>query len=406
MKIMFAGDISTHHAKEIASDNGAEAALAEILPILKTADFRLVNQENVLCKEGVGYAIAKSGPNLRGEEKNIDLLKAGGFDCAILANNHFGDFHHAAAMATIELLDREGFSHIGGGKDIDAAYEAVIFEKDGVRTSFIAVCENEFGGATRKTPGAAVYNLRKLADRIAEEKKKADFVVVAFHGGNEYNPLPAPRAKDRYRLIIDLGADALIGGHTHCMQGYEFYHGKPIVYSLGNFFFPWPDTKQSSGWCYGYMAELSLEKGKQTTLALHPYRLNVADNTLHLFTGAEKEEVLRYVEKISLLIGDDEALEKYFDAWCLGAGVNYAKNLVKYTPDFEKSGHNYETLQEISHVRNLFTCESHNFLVENLLRMEQENRFDEARAYADKLAALQKMPLTECEDSGVYNKIL
>ena len=405
MKIMFAGDISTHHAREIKGEL-AEAALAELLPVLKSADYRLANQENVLCKEGVGYAIAKSGPNLRGEEENVDLLKAGGFDCAILANNHFGDFHHAAVNATIDLLDREGIAHIGGGKNLDAAYEAVIFEKDGTSISFIAVCENEFGGATKTAPGAAVYNLRKLADRIAEEKEKADFVAVIFHGGNEYNPLPAPRARDRYRLILDLGADALIGGHTHCMQGYEFYHGKPIVYSLGNFYFPWPGTKQTSGWCYGYMAELTVKKGEQMGVALHPYRLNTEDKTLHLFTGEDKEEVLRYVDKISALIADEEELQKYFDAWCLGSGVNYATNLPAYTPDFEKSGHDYETLQRISPIRNLFTCESHNFLLENLLRMEHENRFDEAKAYKEKLAALQKMPLTEKEGNGVFNQIL
>lgn len=404
MKIIFAGDISTHHATDVVGKK-ATAALAELRPILDTADYRLANQENVLCKEGVGYAIAKSGPNLRGEPENIDLLKAGGFDCAILANNHFGDFHHAAALETIAHLEREGFAHIGGGKDIDAAYEAVIFEKNGTRTAFIAVCENEFGGATKTTAGAAAYNLRKLADRIAEEKEKADFVVVVFHGGNEYNPLPAPRTRDRYRLILDLGADALIGGHTHCMQGYEFYKGKPIVYSLGNFFFPWPNTKPSSGWNFGYMAELTLEKGKQATLALHPYRLMNESNTLHLFTGAEKEEILTYIEKISALIADEDELQKYFDAWCLGSGVNYAQHLA-YTQDYEKSGLDYETLQNVSKVRNLFTCESHNFLLTNLLRIEHENRFDEAKAYREKLAALQKMPLTANEADGVYNKIL
>ena len=404
MKVIFAGDISTHHAREIKGA-AAEAALAELRPILDGADYRLVNQENVLCTEGVGYAIAKSGPNLRGDEENIDLLKAGGFDCAILANNHFGDFHHVACMATVELLDRHGYAHIGGGKNLDEAYASVIFEKNGVRASFIAVCENEFGGATKTTPGAAAYNLRRLADRIAEEKEKADFVIVAFHGGNEYNPLPAPRAKERYRLILDLGADALIGGHTHCMQGFEYYHGKPIVYSLGNFFFPWPNTKQSSGWCYGYMAELTLEKGKQIALALHPYRLEVAENKLHLFTGDEKKEVLSYIDAICAPIADDEELQKYFDAWCLGSGVAYAAHLV-YTKDYEKSGLDYETLQRISPIRNLFTCESHNYLLRNLLCMEHENRFDEAKAYREKLAALQKMPLTAEEKSGVYNRIV
>ena len=403
MKIIFAGDISTHHALHV-SGAAAEAALAEIRPVLEKADYRLVNQENILAKEGVGYAIAKSGPNLRGEPENIDLLKAGGFDCAVLANNHFGDFHFDGVKATLDALDNAGFARIGGGMNLDEAYSSVIFEKDGLRVSFIAVCENEFGGATKTTPGAAAYDLRLLADRIAEEKEKADLVIVIFHGGNEYNPLPAPRARDRYRLILDLGADALIGGHTHCMQGYEFYKGKPIVYSLGNFFFPWPNTPTDSSWNFGYMAELTLEKGKQTKIALHPYRLT--DHfTLQLLTGEDKEKVLAYIEKISAPIADMDELHKYFDAWCLGSGVAYAKHL-SYTADYEKSGHDYETLQKISPVRNLFTCESHNYLLTNLLRMEHENRFDEAKAYQEKLAALQKMPLSANTEGGVYNKIL
>ena len=37
--------------------------------------------------------------------------------------------------------------------------------------------------------------------------------------------------------LIDAGADAVIGDHTHCLQGIDFYKGKPIVYSLGNYWF-------------------------------------------------------------------------------------------------------------------------------------------------------------------------
>ena len=404
MKLIFAGDISTHHATEV-SGAVAEAAIAEILPVLKAADFRIVNQENVLCKEGVGFAIAKSGPNLRGEPENVDLLKAGGFDCAILANNHFGDFHFDAIKDTLAVLDKEGIDHIGGGMNLAEAYASVIYEKDGTRISIIAVCENEFGGATKTAPGAACYNLRLLADRIAEEKEKADFVVVSFHGGNEYNPLPAPKARDRYRLILDLGADALVGGHPHCMQGYEYYRGKPIVYSLGNFFFPWPGTKPERGWNFGYMAELTFKKGEKTAIALHPYRLFPDTKKLHLLDGEDKALTLAYIEKISALIGDDDELAKYFDAWCLGSGVAYAQHL-SYDSAAEKSGHDYEFLQKISPVRNLFTCESHNFLLTNLLRMEHENRFDEAKAYQEKLAALQKMPIFKSEDNEVFQQVL
>jgi poly-gamma-glutamate synthesis protein (capsule biosynthesis protein) len=38
--------------------------------------------------------------------------------------------------------------------------------------------------------------------------------------------------------MIDSGADGVIGSHPHVLQGFEYYKGKPIAYSLGNFLFP------------------------------------------------------------------------------------------------------------------------------------------------------------------------
>jgi len=34
-----------------------------------------------------------------------------------------------------------------------------------------------------------------------------------------------------------LGADGVIGGHPHTFQPFEFYKGKPIIYSTGNLIF-------------------------------------------------------------------------------------------------------------------------------------------------------------------------
>ena len=39
------------------------------------------------------------------------------------------------------------------------------------------------------------------------------------------------------RQMIDAGADLVVGSHPHVLQGIEYYEGKPIVYSLGNFVF-------------------------------------------------------------------------------------------------------------------------------------------------------------------------
>ena len=129
--------------------------------------------ECVLCDEGVGENIIKSGPNLRGDVKNAAFLAAAGIDCAILANNHLGDLGEPAVYATLSLLDEMGIDHMGGGKNITEAYRAWYAEKNGIKVSFLAVCENEFGGATDTKAGAAVFSMKRLCDRIAEEKQAA-----------------------------------------------------------------------------------------------------------------------------------------------------------------------------------------------------------------------------------------
>jgi hypothetical protein len=48
------------------------------------------------------------------------------------------------------------------------------------------------------------------------------------------------------RIMIDAGADAVVGAHPHITQGAEYYKGRLIVYSLGNFVFD--DYEGRTGW--------------------------------------------------------------------------------------------------------------------------------------------------------------
>lgn len=44
--------------------------------------------------------------------------------------------------------------------------------------------------------------------------------------------------------FIDAGADVVVGGHPHVLQGIEYYNDKPIFYSLGDFWFNY-ETKET-----------------------------------------------------------------------------------------------------------------------------------------------------------------
>ena len=71
---------------------------------------------------------------------------------------------------------------------------------------------------------------------------------------------PSPRQRKLARRWIDAGADGIFGSHSHVFQGREFYNGKPIYYSLGNFYFPHLESKLYEGTDVGLCVEI--EDGK------------------------------------------------------------------------------------------------------------------------------------------------
>jgi poly-gamma-glutamate synthesis protein (capsule biosynthesis protein) len=69
------------------------------------------------------------------------------------------------------------------------------------------------------------------------------------HWGWEYQKLASARQRAMARIMIDHGADAVVGGHPHVTQDIEVYKGKPIFYSLGNFVFDgFSDDDTRTGW--------------------------------------------------------------------------------------------------------------------------------------------------------------
>jgi poly-gamma-glutamate capsule biosynthesis protein CapA/YwtB (metallophosphatase superfamily) len=92
--------------------------------------------------------------------------------------------------------------------------------------------------ARRGHAGAGLYERRALVDEIARLRGDgADEIVVQFHSGFQFTPAPSEGMRTASRVAIDAGADMVISHHPHVLQGVEWYEGKPIVYSLGNFMF-------------------------------------------------------------------------------------------------------------------------------------------------------------------------
>ena len=94
------------------------------------------------------------------------------------------------------------------------------------------------GSRKAPIPGySTTYDPSILLNEIKAAQGQCDYLVVYVHGGIERNTQPEEYQRTLARQYIDAGADLVVGSHPHVLQGIEYYKGKPILYSLGNFVF-------------------------------------------------------------------------------------------------------------------------------------------------------------------------
>lgn len=386
MKFLFASDLAVFRLEEYKGDEHARNTVSEIKELFDKADFTMLNMECVFGKKEDGAPIPKTGPNMVVEEKYAEYIHALKPDILGMANNHTIDFGAGVFRYTRKMMESRGYKCIGAGENIDEAYEPAIVEKDGISVSVIAVCENEFGAATLDECGTAGFQLGRCAKAIRKAVADGHKPIIYFHGGNEHNPFPSPMKVELYRHFIDLGAEAVIAMHTHCPQGYEFYEGKPIIYSMGNFFFPRGFSSLKS-WYYGYMTELEITEN-EISVTVHPYSFD--DDKIYVLKGEDKEHFMKYLECISAPISDERAIEEWFDVWCTTQPF-YPNKFVDYDESFIESGNNDKIA--FLQAKNMFNCEAHNEVCRRTFNMAYDGRTDEAKKKAELIRKLQYMEI-------------
>lgn len=394
MKILFASDVSFNYIPSFGGKEAARKAFFNTAEYFRAADFSVINLENILG-DGKKYApIPKSGPNLISDESFIEYLNVLAPTAVGLANNHTRDFGDGAMFNTVDILKENGYLPFGAGANIKEAYKPVIFEKGGTRVAIFAVCENEFGIATESEGGTAGYSLGRVMAALSTARADGLLPVIYFHGGNETNPYPSPEKVELYRAFVDMGAIAVVAMHTHCPQGYEIYKGAPIVYSMGNFFFPKPglmDTLLPS-WLFGYMSELDITEGG-ASLKIIPYKFNEDEHTV--LSGKELQDFLKYLDYIKAPIGDGTRLLELFESWCIIAAVGYGEKdgYMSFLDRFTMEKIAPDGLKEICPIKNLFSCEAHAELLKSAFNLIYSGRLEKAKEGVPEILALREMKL-------------
>jgi poly-gamma-glutamate synthesis protein (capsule biosynthesis protein) len=256
------------------------AALAPLAPRLRGADVTVGNLESTLSRAG---APTQGGDSFGADPGVVEPLRRAGFDALSLANNHAGDFGEQAMLTTVRRLRAAGLRPFGAGQDLRAAGTPVVVTREGVRFGFLGF--NAIGETPRATPGSAgalsvrmpprtgplqESDLRQVTTRVRSLDSRADVVVVLPHWGTQYTHVPEPVQRVVSRRLVDAGADLVVGGHPHWVQGLDRVGDAVVVHSLGNFVFDMDFMTQT---LQGVVLEATFWGGTLKAVDLVPYRM-------------------------------------------------------------------------------------------------------------------------------------
>ena len=345
----------------------------QLIETISAHDVAIVNVECALTQSNM--RIVKSGPSLLSSPALATLARRGGFTVASLANNHVRDGGDQGLSDTLAACRAAGLQTVGAGVRLAEAEEPLAVEAGGVRVAVVAVAEREFSVAGVDSPGAAPLDPWRTGSRVREAGRHADLVVAIVHGGAEMTSLPRPGLTYACRLLVEMGAAAVVCHHSHVPGGSEVYRNAPIIYGLGNFLFP-AKMPQPEGWYRGYLASLTLDASGVVTVQLVPYAQDVDRPVVRALAGAEADMFLAEVVSLSATIADPLALQA---AWrrfaqeqrryALGVllGLSRAERGLMRLGAWPWWRRRKRSLAE---VYDLFTCESHRELIETLLQDE------------------------------------
>ena len=214
--------------------------LKDVTPILSAADIAFGNMEGPIVDGGISEKCPPKSTRcfaFRMPTRYAKHLKTAGFDVLSVANNHASDFGETGRASTRRTLDELGIKHAGSDR---TRYSTSYIETKGRTVAFIGFAHNAV------QPN--VNDLDTARQLVQEADKKADIVVVSFHGGAEGTGAQnVPRRTELFfgerrgnlpifsRAVIDAGADLVLGHGPHVLRGVEIYKDRLIAYSLGNF---------------------------------------------------------------------------------------------------------------------------------------------------------------------------
>lgn len=279
----------------------------EILRRTNAADVFLLNHE--YCISDRGEPLEGKYYTFRADPKRMKLIEEMGTDVVSLANNHVYDYGPDALSDTVDLLEQAEIPYVGGGRNIKEAKQPVYFVVNGVKVGYVAASRAE---KTRYTPQAEndkpgvllMYESEELIQVIKEASLACDYLIAYVHWGTEDSDQFEDYQHEQAEELLNSGADMIVGGHPHVLQGIEYIGGKPVVYSMGDFWFN-EETK------YNGLLDLKITGKGLKEMSFVPCQ-QTEYTTRYLSEKEEQRELYDYLEELSdgVKIGDDGVIQE------------------------------------------------------------------------------------------------
>jgi len=259
-----------------------EALWGDVLPVMSSADCRLMNLECVISSQGEEWHPTTKAFHFRAQPRALEFLQAAKIDGVTLANNHVLDFGADALLDCLTLLDRVGIKRTGAGATLEEALAPALFSLPEGRVAVVALTDNEpewEATGTQSGVNYAEYNERGLMEPyrsrmvqvLSSARRQAELVIVSAHVGPNWGA-PSPAIQALAHDLLDMGVDLYWGHSNHTPQGIELYKGKAILYSTGDFIDDYMVDKEERN-DLSFLFMLDVEKSRIARITLHPTRI-------------------------------------------------------------------------------------------------------------------------------------
>lgn len=224
MIVAVGGDVMLdRNIRKIGNKDGYDKFFENLSPLFHSADISVVNLEGSITsfpsKTYLENGTLTKDFSFTFAPETAQSIAKSGINLVSLANNHSGNFGAIGLDETISWLSKSDVSWFGSPHNTRGSIKTI--DKNGIKITFIGYHEFEAG----------------LEDILNDIREAPGFVIVMPHWGEEYNTVPNEQIKQKAKMMIDAGADAIIASHPHVIQNHEIISEVPVFYSLGNLIF-------------------------------------------------------------------------------------------------------------------------------------------------------------------------